>query len=80
MVPPLGNGLAPDLGFDADAVVPAFLTNPSMVLMELGMFRIHLVAVKIMPIANPAIPAKVDRLRISGRRLGFGSGHFLYCS
>jgi len=51
-----------------------------MVLMELGMFRIHLVAVKIMPIANPAITAKVDRLRISGRRLGFGSGHFLYCS
>jgi len=80
MVPPLENGSAPDLGFDADAVVPAFLANPSMVLMELGMLRIHLVAVKIMPIANPAIPAKVNRLRIGGRRFGFGSGHFLYCS
>ena len=79
-VSPLENGLASDFRFDPDAAVPAFLTNPSMVLVELGMFRIHLVAVKIMPIADPAVPAKVYLLRIGCRRLRFGSCHIVYCS
>jgi len=30
-----------------------------MVLVELGMLRIHLIAVKIMPIADPAVSPKV---------------------
>jgi hypothetical protein len=79
-VSPLENGLASDFRFDPDTAVPAFLTNPSMVLVELGMFRIHLVAVKIMPIADPAVPAKVYLLRIGCRRLRFGSCHIVYCS
>jgi hypothetical protein len=80
MVCPLENGLASDFRFDSDAAVPAFLTNPAMVLVELGMLRIHLVAVKIMPIADPAVPAKVYRLRIGCRRFWFGSFHNVYCS
>jgi hypothetical protein len=79
-VSPLENGLASDFRFDPGTAVPAFLTNPSMVLVELGMFRIHLVAVKIMPIADPAVPAKVYLLRIGCRRLRFGSCHIVYCS
>jgi hypothetical protein len=77
---PLENGLAPDFCFDPDTAVPAFLTNTSVVLVELGMFRIHLVPVKIMPITDPAVSAKVYRLRIGCRRFGFGSCHFVYCS
>jgi hypothetical protein len=44
-----------------------------MVLAELGMFRIHLMAVKIMAIADPAVSAKIYRLRIGGRRFIFSS-------
>jgi hypothetical protein len=43
-----------------------------MVLAELGMFRIHLMAVKIMAIADPAVSAKIYGLRIGGRNVIFG--------
>jgi hypothetical protein len=80
MVCRLEKGLAPDLRFDADTAIPAFLTNASMVLVELGMFRIHLVTVKKMPITDPAVPAKVYLLRIGRRRFVLGGFHIFYCS
>jgi hypothetical protein len=44
--------------------IAALLADPAVVLVDLGMLGIHLVAVKIMPVADPTVASQVLRLGI----------------
>ena len=62
------------------AAITAFLADPAVVLMDLGMLRIQLVAVKIMPVADATVPSQVLRLGIclglpASFPLGIFDGH-----
>jgi hypothetical protein len=46
------------------AAIAALLADPAVVLMDLGMLRIQLVAVKIMPVADPTVASQVLRAGI----------------
>lgn len=52
-------GLTPYLRFNSGTVVSIFLANPTMVLVELGMFRIELMSIKIVTITDAAVTSYV---------------------
>jgi hypothetical protein len=56
------------------------LTNAAVVLVKLGMLGIHLVAVEIMPIADPAVSAKIYLFRFVHERFALRDFHMLNCS
>ena len=59
-----GESLRPDIRLNPGAAIAALLADPAVVLMDLGMLRIQLVAVKIMPVADPTVASQVLRARI----------------
>ncbi len=60
---------------DPGATIAALLAHPAVVLMDLGMLGVQLVAVKIMPVADPTVAPQVLRRGIC---VGFPAALFLY--
>jgi hypothetical protein len=74
------SGLRPDIRLNPGAAIAALLTHPAVVLMDLGMLCIQLVAVKIMPVADPTVASQVLRAGIcfgypAAFPLGIFDGH-----
>ena len=72
--------LRPDIRLNPGAAIATLLTDPAVVLMDLDMLCIELVAVKIMPVANPTVASQVFRLGIcfglpAAFPLGIFDGH-----
>jgi hypothetical protein len=53
------SGLRPDIRLYPGAAITTLLADPAVVLMDLRMLCIQLVAVKIVPVADPTVASQV---------------------